>query len=614
MNVDLRVRFILPTIGLLALSLGAVSLISYSKSKAALKEALEQQMEAQVASTARYLDDWLGGQRRSLASWAQQSIFVNSTKDSFVGKASRKSANEELGRRLKDYDYFESISLADAQGKVLVSSKEAWIDSLDVKGDPFFQAAQAGEAIVGEAFRSPDSGQAVFPVAAPVRRDDGVFGVLFAYVKVDYLYREFASGLKLGSSGYAFFYAGDGVVLAHPDAAVVWKEDLSRYDFGRQLTDGASGVAESSWLGSENLTSFARIASVGSFVGLTAPRNEIFASLSDIGRVSLLVGLIALGVAIGGALYLVTTIIKPIKLVIHALEESARCVASAIERIAGINHALSEGACAQASSIEETSASLEEIASMTMSNAENSSKTNQIMDQTKGLVLDAKRVMDELTVSMAAVSKAASDTSIIVKTIDEIAFQTNILALNAAVEAARAGEAGAGFAIVADEVRSLAMRAAKAARSTGDLIEVTVSKVEVGTRLANQASKSLGLVSDKSVEVAGLIEEISGSSSEQSNGVQLVSKAMSQMDSVVQQTTRNADESAVAVDEVSQQAQALQRIADELVGIVESNRKSRPAAASAGPLGREGPGSSKARRSGAHRSSRVEDPADLGWN
>ncbi|MHC1730112.1 MAG: methyl-accepting chemotaxis protein [Syntrophobacteraceae bacterium] len=179
-------------------------------------------------------------------------------------------------------------------------------------------------------------------------------------------------------------------------------------------------------------------------------------------------------------------IAKPISEAVSDLREAAEQVSSAAGQIATSSQLLAEGASEQAASIEETSSSLEEMASMTKQNAGNATQANKLMDETTQVVSMANESMTLLTASMQEISRASEETSKIIKTIDEIAFQTNLLALNAAVEAARAGEAGAGFAVVAEEVRNLALRAADAAKNTANLIEGTVKKVQEGSEVVEE--------------------------------------------------------------------------------------------------------------------------------
>jgi methyl-accepting chemotaxis protein len=192
------------------------------------------------------------------------------------------------------------------------------------------------------------------------------------------------------------------------------------------------------------------------------------------------------------------------------------------------------------------------------------------MKESRQMVERANGSMTELIQSMEDISKASDETSKIIKTIDEIAFQTNLLALNAAVEAARAGEAGAGFAVVANEVRNLAMRAAEAAKNTSVLIEGTVKKVREGSELVERTGGAFSEVSKSAAKVAGLVAEIAAASSEQAQGIDQINKAVTEMDKVTQQTAANAEESASASEEMNAQAEQMKEVAGEIMRIVGS--------------------------------------------
>lgn len=268
------------------------------------------------------------------------------------------------------------------------------------------------------------------------------------------------------------------------------------------------------------------------------------------------------------AFFITTSITGPVRNVIAGLGEGANQVAAAAGQVSSASQSLAEGASEQAASLEETSSSLEEMSSMTKRNADNAAQADNLMKEANSVVHKASKSMNDLTRSIGEISDASRQTQKIIKTIDEIAFQTNLLALNAAVEAARAGEAGAGFAVVAEEVRNLALRSADAAKNTASMIEDTVKKVGDGTILLDQTNTAFGEVSASTAKVGDLVSEISAASDEQAKGIEQINRAVAEMDKVTQQNAANAEESASASEELSAQSQQMMDYVHQLTTLV----------------------------------------------
>jgi len=286
-------------------------------------------------------------------------------------------------------------------------------------------------------------------------------------------------------------------------------------------------------------------------------------------------GVVAVGLLL--AFFIVRAVTKPLNHAIAEIFEGAEQVSSAASQVASASQNVAEGSSKQAGSIEDTSSSLEEMSAMTKQNADNAAQADGLMKEANRAAEEASQSMNDLTRSMSEISKASDETSKIVKTIDEIAFQTNLLALNAAVEAARAGEAGAGFAVVAGEVRNLALRAADAARSTTQMIEGTVKNVNEGARLVTKTNDAFASVAGGVVKAGQLIAEIAAASHEQAQGIEQVNKAVGEMDTVVQQIAASAEESASASEQMSGQAEQMKGMLSALVTLVKGSagKKSR---------------------------------------
>jgi methyl-accepting chemotaxis protein len=225
------------------------------------------------------------------------------------------------------------------------------------------------------------------------------------------------------------------------------------------------------------------------------------------------------------------------------LVERSRQVKLLADQLTQNSTALADGAFKSSESLQETSSALEQLSSMTKRNASNSFEADQLMQLASESVIRAQTSMDNVIEAMGEISSSGSEIGKIIKSIDDIAFQTNLLALNAAVEAARAGEAGAGFAVVAEEVRNLASRSADAAKNTANLIENTTRNINSGSQMVNFTAENFRVVTDHSNKVAQLIGEVAEASKEQSQGIEQISKAVNNLDRVTQANAASAQES-----------------------------------------------------------------------
>ena len=239
------------------------------------------------------------------------------------------------------------------------------------------------------------------------------------------------------------------------------------------------------------------------------------------------------------------------------VRDAAVGIGHASAEIAQGNHDLSARTESQASALQQTAASMEELTATVRQNADNARQANALAVNASSVAAQGGAVVEQVVQTMRGINEGSHRIADIIGVIDSIAFQTNILALNAAVEAARAGEQGRGFAVVASEVRALAGRSAEAAKEIKDLISASVTRVEQGSTLADQAGATMDEVVSAIRQVTAIVGEISVASSEQSTGVAQVGEAIMQMDQVTQQNAALVEESAAAATSLQTQGQEL---------------------------------------------------------
>lgn len=242
------------------------------------------------------------------------------------------------------------------------------------------------------------------------------------------------------------------------------------------------------------------------------------------------------------------------------IDNASNNVSANAEQVSAGAQTLAQGATEQASSVEELAATISEISDQISETSKNAEEARQRVDETGVMMGQCDRQMKEMVAAMGEISENSQKIDRIIKTIEDIAFQTNILALNAAVEAARAGQAGKGFAVVADEVRNLAGKSAAASKDTATLIEAAVRSIARGVGIANNTATTLDAVAENSKATAAMVDKIAGAAQQQASSITQVSQGVDQISSVVQTNSATAEESAASSEEMSAQAQTLKAL------------------------------------------------------
>lgn len=257
-----------------------------------------------------------------------------------------------------------------------------------------------------------------------------------------------------------------------------------------------------------------------------------------------------------------TKMLVNLRAMVGDIREAVGQVNSGASQLSSSSQVLSQGSIESAASLEEITASVTELGSQTVTNAENANQASKLAALAASAAQDGQQRMSNMTTSMRKISTNAEETKKVIKTVDDIAFQTNLLALNAAVEAARAGRHGKGFAVVAEEVRNLAARSAKAAAETTEMIENSNKEIEEGVHISEQTAEALSGISENVTKTNTLVGEITTASQEQSQGLSQVTAGLQQVDIAVQQNTASAEETASGAAEMSATADMLQKLVD----------------------------------------------------
>ncbi len=296
----------------------------------------------------------------------------------------------------------------------------------------------------------------------------------------------------------------------------------------------------------------------------------------------LVLGLSVLGLIFGSVAgyFIVRSVTRPIAHVAAVLKEGSDRTAAASRQVSSASQAMADGSCQQAASLEETSSSLVEMGSMIKRTAEHTESARLMAGETRKAADHGSDDMKAMKEAMDSIKSAGAEITKIIKTIDEIAFQTNILALNAAVEAARAGEAGAGFAVVAEEVRNLAHRSAEAARETAAKIENSNQRSEHGIRLSERVGNNFNEITQRARKLDTMIQEIADAAKQQSQGIETINAEIARIDHITQSNSASAEETASSSAELQAQADRLREAVNELNRMVHTSAE---AAATAVP-------------------------------
>ncbi len=568
MNLSLRNKFLIPTIALVITGLGISTAVTYFISGNAVESVIRAQITQTTDSAVKHLSSWIRIIRADMSRWSDQNYFKMAALDTFIGKASRKSGSIYLKNEKDKNGCYESLNFANTEGEIVTSSDTEKMIKLNVSDQQYFQEAIKGRSFISDVFASTLNGEPVFTISFPVRKKDAVVGVLFGTVNLEYFSQTYIEPIKVGQHGYAYMLSRNGFVVSHQDKSLVLNLNAKELSFGRKMLSEDKILTDYTFRGVKKTAAVEKNNETGWRIGVSVNYSDIMTPVKFLGRVNFFITAVLIILMTLLIFFIVKAIVRPINQIITGLTRMSDHVASAADQMFSASQCLAGDSSEQAASVEETSSSLEDMAAVSRKASELTLDSEQLINESVEKLGQFLKTLSELTGNMSRIEADNDRIRKIVKTIDGIAFQTNLLSLNAAIEAARAGETGAGFAVVADEVRNLAMSTTEAAKSTEELLHNTIQAISHTAHSIKTINSGFEAIIDLAAAIKRKTAAVTGASREQRGRIEHISEAANAINIATQRVAANAEETASTSDELNVQVENMKRFISELTNLV----------------------------------------------
>lgn len=539
---------------------------------------IEKETEEQVLTVAKSIADMVDSvvtsESGAMAMLAQRHSVITAVKDMNAGEAQKaESLQHEFDKLLPvSENRYESIVVLGKDAIIFADDVKGVIKGFNIADREYVKKTMQGQTSVESVIMSKKYNAPVNALPYPVKDENGrIIGMVAGMLRVPYLAVKI-NQVKLGKTGYAYIVNKEGMVIVYPDTKQVLKLNMAKEqgmeEIMRKAIAGEAGVQKYTYQGIDKYAGYAPVKINGWSVVVAVPVDEMLASVYAIRNIIFIGVFVFALLAAAAAYFLAGSIAVPIRKASEQLNAGVEQITAAFREVASASQSLAEGASEQASAIEETSSTLEEMSSMTKNTASNAVELVKAGEATYVLQKSCYKSIKESQVCMNQVTESGNKAAKVVKISDEIAFQINLLALNAAVEAARAGEVGAGFAVVAEEVRNLAKKSADAAKDTAAIIGETLNGIKEGATLVDRVLLEFRQMGETGKKTTALINEVNDASREQAQGIEQISRAVHEVDKVVQQNAANAEELASASEEMDAQAVTMKDVVQGLVSVI----------------------------------------------
>lgn len=616
--MTLRNKFLLPTVFLMLIGMGISATISSLSSKNTLNDIFTKDIKKTANLTAKMLDSWTKDRTLDVQNWAQQKIYLASLQETFMGKAAAKGASVELVKLKEGYGYYKSILLVKPDGKIAASASPEDIGKQSDTEASYFKTVMGGAPFVHAVQKNPETGKPELILSAYVSDGKQSPGAIVCIIEIEKLHQLFIDTIKVGDTGYAFVIDDSGQMIVHPNRDMELNFNLGSQPEYQSWKGKTEGVYAYEFNGVKKWAAFKELTAIPWLVTITVSEDEIIAPARKLGKINLVVTLVAVFIA-GVMMYLIAvSVARPIKDVVQGLKDAAEGEGDLTKRIYvnsedevgdlaswfnifiekvqviirdvagyagqiktsssdlyGISVTMATGAnqtmershsvasaseemsanmVSVASAMEETSTNVNMVATATEEMSVTINEIAQNAEKARGVTDNAVAQAREASDQVDELGRVALGIEKFIETVTEISEQVNLLALNATIEAARAGDAGRGFAVVANEIKELAKQTAAATGEIKNQVASIKSSTQFTVSKIGAITTVVGEVSDIVSMIATAVEEQSATTREIASNVSEASIGIGDVNVRVSQSNTVAADIAKEIAGVTHEA------------------------------------------------------------
>ncbi|HAR64466.1 MAG TPA: hypothetical protein DCS13_13470 [Candidatus Margulisbacteria bacterium] len=506
---------------------------------------------------------WIEDKKQQITIYSETGVF----RDACLGQRLNE-AKERLEKYIEIQPIYENIFIADKSAKIFADAIGGKTIGIEIDKIPEYrinvEKTLEGKLWIGDVQKSPATGKPITLITAPIYANNEIIGILGAPLQLEMFSDAYVRKVIVGKTGYIIITDKTGKAITHKKKDYILKLNISDYDFGKRMLAQKNGEFKYSFDNVNKTGYFVTFEKLGWLILANIPIEETYEDINRIKKINIFAGVFFVVITALFIQGITSHLMKSLDININGIAKNSRLIASASIETASTNNLMAENANNQSSKLEMAASALTQISSVTRQTVAPAKQADKSAMQALDLAQQGQHSMLNLVAEMNEMKNTSTETTKIVKTIDSIAFQTNILALNAAVEAARAGEAGKGFAVVADEVRNLALHSAEAARNTASMLEGVVMNAEKGVAASAEVVSCFDNIVSSITDSSKMIAQVARSNEEQAQGIELINTTITQMSEVNHNYTSHIVKMAAANEEYNAKAQELQQSAEQL--------------------------------------------------